>query len=200
MRYGQRRFVEAANLYMRAIEIIKDATKTPRSPEPEAINEILDRAAQARLLAAREDAPGSTFVVSAKDHRDGGVGGVLSEDIRGIRPVSVPLPIRFDFNSAKLSAIGEQAVGELLTAIKQQRPPEVIIVGHTDSIGSDEYNMRLSAERVKTVERVLREAGVSQQIRGVAMGKRQPLRVIDQGSLTQEDINALNRRVEWRRR
>jgi outer membrane protein OmpA-like peptidoglycan-associated protein len=60
--------------------------------------------------------------------------------------------------------------------------------------------MRLSAERLKSVERALREAGVSQPIQGVAMGKRAPLRVVDPGSLTQEDINALNRRVEWRRR
>lgn len=200
LRFEQRRFPEAANVYMRAIEIIKDATKTPRPPDEAAINDILDRATQARLLAANEGTPGSTFVASAKDHRDGGVGGVMSEDIRGVRPVAVPLPIRFDFNSARLSPIGLEAVSELLAAIKQQRPPEVIIVGHTDTVGSDEYNMRLSAERVKTVEQALRDGGVSQRIRGVAMGKREPLRVADRGSLTQDDINALNRRVEWRRR
>jgi outer membrane protein OmpA-like peptidoglycan-associated protein len=200
IRFEQRRFAEAAGVYMRAIEIIKDTTKTPRQPDADAINEILDRATQARLLAANEDTPGSKFVAAAKDHRDGGVGGVMSEEIRGIRPVSIPLPIRFDTNSAKLSPIGQQAVGELLMAIQQQRPPEVIIVGHTDSVGSDELNMRLSAERVKTVERVLREGGVSQRIRAVAMGKREPLRLSDRGSLTQDDINALNRRVEWRRR
>jgi outer membrane protein OmpA-like peptidoglycan-associated protein len=200
LRYEQRRFAEAANLYMRAIETIKDATKTPRPPEADAINELLERAAQARLLAANEEKSGSVFVASAKDHRDGGVGGVMSEDIRGFRPVSVPLPIRFDSNSAQLSPIGVQAVNELLTAIKQQSPGEIILVGHTDSVGSDEYNMRLSAERLKSVERALREGGVSQRIQAVAMGKRQPLRVVDSGSLTPDDINALNRRVEWRRR
>src|SRR5690242_13897914 len=118
LRFEQRRFAEAAGAYMRAIEIIKDATKTPRAPDEAAVNEILDRAAQARLLAAKEDTPGSVFVASAKDHRDGGVGGVMSPEIRGIRPVSVPLPIRFEFNSARLSPIGEQAVGELVTAIQ----------------------------------------------------------------------------------
>ncbi|NEU94693.1 OmpA family protein [Bradyrhizobium uaiense] len=199
-RFEQRRFADAAGTYMRAIEIIKDATKTPHAPAPELINEILDRATQARLLAANEQAPGSVFVASAKDHRDGSVGGVMSEDVRGFHPVSIPLPIRFDFNSAQLSPIGQQAVNELLSAIQQQHPAQIILVGHTDAVGSDEYNMRLSAERLKAVERALREAGVSQPIQGVAMGKRQPLRVVDPGSLTQEDINALNRRVEWRRR
>jgi outer membrane protein OmpA-like peptidoglycan-associated protein len=200
LRYEQRRFADAANLYMRAIETIKDATKTPRPPEADAINELLERATQARLLAANEEKSGSVFVASARDHRDGGVGGVMSEDIRGFRPVSVPLPIRFDSNSAQLSPIGLQAVNELLTAIKQQSPGEIILVGHTDSVGSDEYNMRLSAERLKSVERALREGGISQRIQAVAMGKRQPLRVVDSGSLTPDDINALNRRVEWRRR
>lgn len=200
LRFEQRRFADAAGIYMRAIEIIKDATKTPHPPAPELINEILDRATQARLLAANEQAAGSVFVASAKDHRDGSVGGVMSADIRGFHPVSIPLPIRFDFNSAQLSPIGQQAVNELLSAIQQQRPAQIILVGHTDAVGSDEYNMRLSAERLKSVERALREAGVSQPIQGVAMGKRQPLRVVEGGSLTQEDINALNRRVEWRRR
>jgi outer membrane protein OmpA-like peptidoglycan-associated protein len=46
----------------------------------------------------------------------------------------------------------------------------------------------------------LRQGGVTQRIRAVAMGKREPLRLADQGSLTPADINALNRRVEWRRR
>jgi outer membrane protein OmpA-like peptidoglycan-associated protein len=200
LRFEQRRFAEAATIYMRAIELVKNPTKTPKAPEADAINQILDRAAQARLLAADEETPGSTFVASAKDHRDGAVGGVMSEDVRGIRPVSVPLPIRFDTNSARLSPIGIEALNELLTAIKQQRTPEVIIVGHTDSNGSDAYNMRLSAERVKTVERALRQGGITQRIRAVAMGKREPLRLADRGSLTPADIDALNRRVEWRRR
>jgi outer membrane protein OmpA-like peptidoglycan-associated protein len=200
LRFEQRRFADAAGIYMRAIETIKDATKTTHPPAPELINEILDRATQARLLAANEQAPGSVFVASAKDHRDGGVGGVMSEDIRGFHPVSIPLPIRFDFNSAQLSPIGQQAVNELVSAVQQQRPPQIILVGHTDAVGTDEYNMRLSAERLKSVERALREAGVSQPIQAIAMGKRQPLRVVDRGSLSQEDINALNRRVEWRRR
>jgi outer membrane protein OmpA-like peptidoglycan-associated protein len=200
LRFGQRRFAESATCYMRAIELVKNPTKTPRAPDADAINQIIDRAGQARLLAANEDMPGSTFVASATDHRDGTVGGTMSEDIRGIRPVSVPLPIRFDTNSAKLSQVGQEAVAELLTAIKQQNPPEVIIVGHTDTVGSDEYNMRLSAERLKTVERALREGGMSQRVRAIAMGKREPLRLTDQGSLTPSDINALNRRVEWRRR
>src|SRR5581483_10008140 len=35
LRFDQRRFADAAGLYMRAIEIIKDATKTPHPPAPE---------------------------------------------------------------------------------------------------------------------------------------------------------------------
>jgi outer membrane protein OmpA-like peptidoglycan-associated protein len=60
--------------------------------------------------------------------------------------------------------------------------------------------MRLSDARVKTVERFLRENGVKARIRVMARGKREPLQLADKGSLTESDINALNRRVEWRRR
>jgi outer membrane protein OmpA-like peptidoglycan-associated protein len=200
MRMQQRRFKDAAQVYMRAIEVVKNPTKTPRAPDADTINQLVDAAAQARLLAANEDASGSAFVPAAADFRDGSVGGIMSEDIRGVRPVSVPLPIRFDTNAASLSPIGLEAAKELVTTLKQQNPPEVTLVGHTDAIGSDEHNMRLSDARVKTVERFLRENGVKARIRVMARGKREPLQLADKGSLTESDINALNRRVEWRRR
>jgi outer membrane protein OmpA-like peptidoglycan-associated protein len=201
LRLAQRRFAPAAKALERAIEIVKNTTKTPRPPASAVIQQMVDRAAQARLLAANEEqAPGAaTYVQVAKDHRDGSVGGSLSADVRGLKPRSVPIPVNFATATAVPTEIGRQAIDELLAAIKEQQPSEVLIVGHTDERGSDAMNMRLSEQRARTVADFLRTNGVAASIRILAMGRREPLRIEDPAGLTQQDVWALNRRVEWRR-
>jgi len=201
LQLSQRRFVQAAQALERAIEIVKNTTKTPRPPANAIIQEMLDRVAQARLLAANEEqAPGAgAYVPVAKDHRDGSVGGSLSEDVRGLKPKSVPIPINFETGTATPTQIGQRAMDELLAAVREQRPAEVLIVGHTDERGSDAMNMRLSEQRARTVADFLARNGVTARIKVQPMGKREPLKIEDRTGLTEQDVWALNRRVEWRR-
>ncbi|MGA2124796.1 MAG: OmpA family protein [Xanthobacteraceae bacterium] len=201
LRLSQRRFVQATQALERAIEIVKNTTKTPKPPAPAIIQEMLDRAAQARLLAANEEqAPGAAaYVPVAKDHRDGSVGGSLSDDVRGLKPRSVPIPVNFETGTATPTEIGRQAIDELVAAVKEQHPAEVVIVGHTDERGSDAMNMRLSEQRARMVADFLARSGVTAKVRIQPMGKREPLKIEDRTGLTEQDIWALNRRVEWRR-
>jgi outer membrane protein OmpA-like peptidoglycan-associated protein len=201
LRLAQRQFVEAAQALERAIEIVKNTTKTPRPPANGIIQEMLDRSAQARLLAANEEqAPATaTYVHAARDHRDGSIGGSLSEDVRGLKPKSVPIPVNFETGTATPTAIGRQALDELLAAIKEQRPAEMVIVGHTDERGSDAMNLRLSQQRARMVADFLARNGATAKMTVQAAGKREPLAIADRTGLTQEDVWALNRRVEWRR-
>src|ERR1700692_1157434 len=73
VRFGERRFAEAAQDYDLAIEIIKNETLTPAAPSKFDIEGLIERSGQARLLAANTDgsAEGEKFVKTAKDHRDG---------------------------------------------------------------------------------------------------------------------------------
>jgi outer membrane protein OmpA-like peptidoglycan-associated protein len=200
LRFGQRRFGDSALAFDRAIEIIKNETKTPKAPANGIIQEVIDRAAQARLLAANEEgsAP-AAFTPVVKDHRDGSIGGSLSPDVRGVRPKSVPLPINFETGTAKPTQLGLQAAAELLAAIKEQRPSEILIVGHTDERGGDAYNMRLSEQRARAVAAFLANNGVQATIKILPRGKTEPLKIDDASGLSRQDIWALNRRVEWRR-
>jgi outer membrane protein OmpA-like peptidoglycan-associated protein len=200
LRFGQRRFGDSAMAFDRAIEIIKNETKTPKAPSNAVIQEVIDRAAQARLLAANEEGgAAAAFTPVAKDHRDGSIGGSFSADVRGVRPKSVPLPINFETGTAKPTQVGLQAAAELLAAIKEQRPSEILIVGHTDERGGDAYNMRLSEQRALVVAAFLAKSGVQATIKILARGKTEPLKIDDTAGLSRQDIWALNRRVEWRR-
>jgi outer membrane protein OmpA-like peptidoglycan-associated protein len=199
VRFGERRFAEAAEAYDRAIAIVKNETLTRTKPEKFEIEGLLTRSAQARLLAANvKMADGSTkFVQTARDQRDGTLGGIYSRSVRGIVPQAVPVPITFEYAKTMFTPIGEQAVRELADALREQRPARIRLVGHTDIRGSDETNMKLSAARAEAVAAYLKEAGVATMIETAGVGSSEPVKLLDSAGLSQDDIYALNRRVEF---
>ena len=82
----------------------------------------------------------------------------------------------FDFDKATLRPMGQQALGALATALKSVKFDQTIVVGHTDSFGSDAYNDRLSLRRAEAVKAFLVSQGISPAaITTSGMGKRQLL-------------------------
>jgi outer membrane protein OmpA-like peptidoglycan-associated protein len=199
VRFGERRFVDAAQAYDRAIEIVKNETLTPSSPEKFEIEGLIARAAQARVLAANVNGSDGQpkFVQAARDHRDGTLGGIFSPSVRGITPQTIPIPITFEYAKATFTAVGKLATDELVAALKEQRPARIRLVGHTDVRGSVENNLRLSAARSEAVAAYLKDAGVEATIETSGVGANEPLSIPDSSGLSQEDIYALNRRVEF---
>jgi outer membrane protein OmpA-like peptidoglycan-associated protein len=200
VRFGERRFVQAAMAFDRAIEIMKNETRTPAAPSKFEIEGLIDRAAQARLLAANVGGTDKgSFVRTARDQRDGKLGGIYSPSVRGIVPRAIPVPITFEYAKTTFTDVGSEAARELLSAIKEQLPDRIMLVGHTDVRGSAETNMKLSNARAEAVAAFLRENGINVVIDTDGKGASEPIRLHDTSGLTQEDIYALNRRVEWRR-
>jgi OmpA-OmpF porin, OOP family len=100
----------------------------------------------------------------------------------------------FDFDKYVLKPQGRVALQNLGAQIRSQglQVKDIDIIGHTDSIGSDEYNMRLSERRAMAVRNFLVGEGVNSSIIGVSgMGERQPV-----ASNDTDEGRALNRRVE----
>jgi outer membrane protein OmpA-like peptidoglycan-associated protein len=201
VRFIQRRFDEATRAYERALEIIKNPSTTPSDPGAQTIEAVFDLAARSRILAANEEAPGArpTFVPGAKDFRDGTTGGAFSPNIRGFEPKAIPLPINFHTARTDFTPVGAAAARELVTALREQQPQKIVIVGHADARGGYDYNMRLSEARAKAVVKFLSENGIKAKMTPIGKGKTEPVFLPDSSKLTQEDIWALNRRVEWRR-
>jgi len=201
VRFGERRFVEAAMAFDRAIEIVKNETRTPVAPSKFEIEGLVDRAGQARLLAANLASANESggFVKTARDQRDGSLGGIYSPSVRGIVPRAIPVPITFDYAKTSFTGVGKEAAQELLSAIKEQKPDRIKLVGHTDVRGSAETNMSLSTARAEAVATFLRENGVDASVETVGKGANEPIKLNDTSGLTQEDMYSLNRRVEWRR-
>jgi outer membrane protein OmpA-like peptidoglycan-associated protein len=200
VRFGERRFAEAAQAYDIAIEIIKNETATPTAPSKFDIEGLINRAAEARILAA--NSAGSTvekFVAASKDRRDGTLGGFYSRSVRGIVPHALPVPITFEYRLTTFTNVGQDAARELLEALKEQRPSHILLTGHTDVRGGAEFNMKLSRDRADAVASFLRQNGLNVPVDTEGKGFYEPMHLSDTSGLTDEDINALNRRVEWRR-
>ena len=102
--------------------------------------------------------------------------------------------LNFDFDKSNV----KPQYYDLLKNIKEfveQNNYEITIVGHTDSIGSNAYNFKLSRRRAESVKAKLLEFGLSEdRIVGIeAMGEEQPIAT----NATREG-RAQNRRVEFK--
>jgi outer membrane protein OmpA-like peptidoglycan-associated protein len=201
VRFGERRFVDAAQAYDRGIEIIKNETRTPIAPSKFDIEELIQRAGQARLLAASGvgTGGGEKFVKTAKDQRDGTLGGFYSRSVRGIVPHAIPVPITFEYRKTDFTEVGQQAAHELIDVLKEQVPSRITLIGHTDIRGTAEFNLKLSRERAAAVASFLQQNGINVTIETEGKGANEPMRLSDSSGLSDEEIYALNRRVEWRR-
>lgn len=201
VRFGERRFIDAALAYDRAIEIVKNETLTPVAPSKFEIESLFERSAQARLLAATgaNVNDGQKYVRAVRDHRDGTLGGFYSRSVRGIVPRALPVPITFEYAKTTFTPVGQEAARELVVALKEQRPSSMTLIGHTDVRGSPEFNMTLSRDRAQVVADFLRQNGIELKLETIGKGANDPMRLSDSSGLTQDDIYALNRRVEWRR-
>jgi len=100
--------------------------------------------------------------------------------------------IYFDFNSAKIQHSSEAELNQLLLLLKSYPALHLLIAGHTDSIGSESYNLQLSAQRAEAVVHYLVQHGIeASRLQWKGFGDTQP--VADNHT---EHGRALNRRTE----
>jgi len=99
-------------------------------------------------------------------------------------PPPAPAPVKsyriegvnFEFDSAKLTPAAKGVLDEAASGIKAASGHTFNVVGHTDSVGSDAYNMGLGQRRADSVTEALVSRGVSaSQLRTSSMGERQPV-------------------------
>lgn len=98
----------------------------------------------------------------------------------------------FDFDKSEIKPEGKAGLDALASKIKGVNLDVAIAVGHTDGVGSDAYNQRLSLARAESVKAYLVSQGIpAARIRTEGKGKSQP--VADNATA---EGRAKNRRVE----
>ena len=98
----------------------------------------------------------------------------------------------FDFDKAVLKPEGKAKLDDLVSKVKDINLEVIIAVGHTDSIGTDAYNQKLSVRRAEAVKAYLVSKGIEKnRVYTEGKGEKQP--VADNKT---KEGRAKNRRVE----
>lgn len=124
----------------------------------------------------------------------------LQEDLEGAEvervgegiKITFDSGILFDVDSYSLRPASKRNLEELADVLQKYDETEVLIEGHTDSTGPDEYNQTLSENRAQTVESFLDAQGVrGARLITVGYGEAQPVASNETAAGRQD-----NRRVE----
>jgi OOP family OmpA-OmpF porin len=100
--------------------------------------------------------------------------------------------VLFAFNSADLTPSMQSRLDSVMGKLQDPSVTSIKVVGHTDSVGSDEYNLELSQKRASSVAEYLLSQGVTpNKVTSEGKGESEP--VADNET---EEGRAKNRRVE----
>lgn len=101
--------------------------------------------------------------------------------------------VRFDYDSSGLTAAAQSNLDKLVGIFNEYPDTDILIVGHTDSKGSESYNQGLSERRANSVVSYLKSKGVnSSRLSAVGQGETSP-----RASNDTDAGRAQNRRVEF---
>ncbi len=100
--------------------------------------------------------------------------------------------IQFEYNSSALTADSQSGIQMLTDFLKRNPDLKVELAGHTDNVGSESYNQRLSADRAEVVRKALIDNGIDGlRLTAKGYGSTKPLAPNDS-----DEHRALNRRTE----
>ncbi|MRX70075.1 OmpA family protein [Flavobacterium resistens] len=132
--------------------------------------------------------PNSDNIVEIKINK------VIEEETLVLEKTYILENINFKSNSIDLNEDTIDELERILIFLKKNNSTEILISGHTDDVGSDEYNQRLSDDRAQAIAGYLSNKGISlTRIKTIGYGNSKPI----ESNKTEEGRNK-NRRVEFK--
>ncbi len=100
--------------------------------------------------------------------------------------------VLFATGKSDLNASAQRSMDKIAEFLENKQNRNLLVEGHTDNVGSDDYNQGLSEQRAASVKRALEKRGIARErIVTVGYGKKYPMASNDSASGRQQ-----NRRVE----
>ncbi|MDD2048638.1 OmpA family protein [Pseudomonas putida] len=145
---------------------------------------------------SRDKCPGTPRGVQVDANGCPPAPAVVEEAVVVKEEVIVIRDVHFEFDSARLTPADKERLNTIATRLKNEAPTaRLSVTGHTDSVGRDAYNQKLSEQRAHSVTDYLVSSGVPQasfvSVQGA--GESRP----EADNATAEG-RAMNRRVEIR--
>lgn len=87
------------------------------------------------------------------------VQGIFTEVLTAMPSPPVHYLLYFKQNTAELTHDSQLLLPEIIKAVKKRHPAQLSVIGHTDTMGTDEYNYQLGLLRANTVTGLLKSLG-----------------------------------------
>ena len=88
--------------------------------------------------------------------------------LAALPPAPRHFTLYFKFDADALTDESSEKIPEVLAAVKRLAVPEVVVIGHTDTMGDSKANYALGMKRAKAVQSVLVAAGIGPELIQVA--------------------------------
>jgi outer membrane protein OmpA-like peptidoglycan-associated protein len=119
--------------------------------------------------------------------------GTATEDTGDVAQSQVYFPnVNFDFDRRQLNTLGKGVAKRIAKKLMEEEGLKVVLQGHADYLGSENYNDVLGMDRAKALKTELMQLGVPEdRVSTVSFGETSPL--VDEQT---DEARAVNRRVE----
>jgi outer membrane protein OmpA-like peptidoglycan-associated protein len=107
-------------------------------------------------VVIEKQAPGARRVMD-----DFEVDKVFGAALAAMPPPPLRVVLRFQFDSEDLTAQSRAELPELVRQVRDRPAPEVVVIGHTDTVGASAVNRQLGQRRADSVRRILVDAGIN---------------------------------------
>jgi outer membrane protein OmpA-like peptidoglycan-associated protein len=105
--------------------------------------------------------------------------------------------VNFDYDKSNIKSQFVPILDEAAQTLKDNPDITVSVEGHTDSIGSDEYNQRLSERRAQAVKQYLVSKGIAtSRLSALGKGEQEPIAPNTKDGRDNPEGRAMNRRAE----
>ena len=136
---------------------------------------------------------GNKMDKQAKEIKDVLPGAEVERVGEGIKVTLNENTVNFDFNSSNLTSTARANLDKLVTVLRNNPDTNINIYGHTDSVGTDDVNLRISAQRAAAVKNYFAAQGISSsRLFTEGLGEGSPV-----ASNDTDAGRAQNRRVEF---
>ena len=123
---------------------------------------LSNKAGSTDLNAARESSTASpstapTVVTTMSEEE---VQRIFGDALSALPPAPVHFTLYFKFESDELTDDSRALLPQILNTVKQRSIPEVLVVGHTDTMGTPKANIELGLTRANAVRTLLVQVGL----------------------------------------
>ncbi|UTW62539.1 OmpA family protein [bacterium SCSIO 12741] len=175
------------------------AAEDARKRALKAYNNLIDSGIEPSRIEVSYTGMGQEGLAGATEMEDG------RENLKGApgsaAASSAPLTpkyeenVYFGFNSKLVTEYSQGKLAKLLAFLEQNPDVKIYMSGHSDHVGNESYNLKLSEKRVLSVKEYLEGQGVKQPIRTEFFGESSPRFAIDEVT-SDPDKQIYNRRVK----